>query len=88
MRIWGGLADMTPDMAPVIEGKMPIEGLYLNCGWGYFGFKSCAVTGKYLAEYASTGNCPEILKPFSLRRFKEHRLMGETEGAIDYGAWN
>jgi sarcosine oxidase, subunit beta len=88
MRHWGGLADMTPDMAPIIDGNDPIEGYYTDCGWGYFGFKSCTSTGKYLAQFMSTGECPEILKPFSVRRYERHRLMGEISGATSYGPWN
>lgn len=88
MRIWGGLADMTPDMAPIIDGNDPIEGFYMNCGWGYFGFKSCAATGKYLAAFIATGNCPEILQPFYLRRYEKHRLMGETAALVNYSPDN
>lgn len=88
MRHWAGLADMTPDMAPIMDGNDPIEGYYMDCGWGYFGFKSCAATGKYMARFLATGECPEILKPFTLRRFENKRLMGETAGAISYTAWN
>ena len=40
MRICSGLADMTPDMAPIMEGELGYDGLYLDAGWGYFGFKS------------------------------------------------
>jgi sarcosine oxidase subunit beta len=88
MRTWGGLADMTPDMAPIIEGHTPVEGYYLDCGWGYFGFKSSTVTGKYLAQFMASGECPEILRPFGLKRFEEHRLMGETAALVDYSANN
>lgn len=88
MRIWGGLADMTPDMAPIIDGNDPVKGYYMDCGWGYFGFKSAAVTGKYMAEYMATGEPPDILKPFTLRRFEEHRLMGEVATPITYSPWN
>lgn len=88
MRIWGGLADMTPDMAPIMDGNVPVEGYYMDCGWGYFGFKSSTVTGKYMAQYMATGECPEILKPFRLKRFEEHRLMGETAALVDYTANN
>jgi sarcosine oxidase subunit beta len=88
MRHWGGLADMTPDMAPIMDGNDPIEGCYLDCGWGYFGFKSCAATGKYMARFMAEGDCPEILKPFALRRFERHRLMGEVATPISYSAWN
>ncbi|MEK6193723.1 MAG: FAD-binding oxidoreductase, partial [Deltaproteobacteria bacterium] len=31
MRHWSGLADMTPDMAPIMDGNQPIEGYYMNC---------------------------------------------------------
>ncbi len=88
MRIWGGLADMTPDMAPIIDGNDPIEGYYMDCGWGYFGFKSGPITGKYLAEFMATGLCPEILKPFGLRRYQENRLLGEIATPVNYGPWN
>ena len=88
MRSWAGLADMTPDMAPIIDGNDPIEGYYLNCGWGYFGFKSCAVTGKYVAQFMATGECPDILKPFSLNRYKNHQLMGETAALVNYSPDN
>jgi sarcosine oxidase, subunit beta len=88
MRHWAGLADMTPDMAPIMDGNTPVEGYYLDCGWGYFGFKSCAVTGKYMAEYMATAECPDILKPFRLKRFEEHMLMGETAALVDYSPNN
>ena len=85
MRNWGGLADMTPDMAPIIDGNDPIEGYYLNCGWGYFGFKSGPVNGKYLARFIASRQCPPILKPFTMQRYKRHQLMGETASAVIYG---
>jgi len=88
MRIWGGLADMTPDMAPIMDGNHPVEGYFMDCGWGYFGFKSSTVTGKYMAQFLTTGECPEILKPFTLRRFEQHRLMGETAALVNYSPDN
>jgi sarcosine oxidase subunit beta len=88
MRTWAGLADMTPDMAPIMDGNDPVEGYYMDCGWGYFGFKSSTVTGKYMAEFMATGECPPILKPFGLRRFERHQLMGETAALMEYSANN
>jgi sarcosine oxidase subunit beta len=84
MRIWAGLADMTPDMAPIMDGNDQIEGYYMDCGWGYFGFKSSTVTGKYMAQFMATGEYPDILKPFTLRRYQRHRLMGETAALVTY----
>ncbi|MFO8089811.1 MAG: FAD-dependent oxidoreductase [Desulfatiglandaceae bacterium] len=88
MRHWAGLADMTPDMAPIMEGNDPVEGLYIDCGWGYFGFKSAPVTGKYMARYIAEQRRPEMLKPFSMKRFCENRLLGETANPPGYGPWN
>ena len=88
MRHWSGLADMTPDMAPVILGNDPVAGLYINAGWGYFGFKSGPITGRYLARFMARAECPEILKPFDLRRFEQNRLQGEIASPIQYGPWN
>jgi len=87
MRIWGGLTDMTPDMAPIISDS-PTEGYYMDCGWGYFGFKSGPITGRYMAEWMATRNRPEILESFSLRRFKEYNLQKETASTMYYTSWN
>jgi sarcosine oxidase subunit beta len=88
MRSWAGLADMTPDMAPIVDGHDQIKGYFMDCGWGYFGFKSSAVTGKYMAQYMATQECPDILKAFSLQRFGQHRLMGETAALVEYSPNN
>lgn len=88
MRIWAGLADMTPDMAPIMEGNLGYAGLYLDAGWGYFGFKSGPVAGKYMADYMATGERPEMLKAFQLKRFLEGRYSGETAAVMKYGHWD
>ncbi len=88
MRSWAGLADMTPDMAPIIDGNDHIQGYFMDCGWGYFGFKSGAVIGKYMAQFMATGSCPERLAPFNLRRYEDHKLMGEIANPVNYGPWN
>ena len=88
MRHWAGLADMTPDMAPIMDGNDHVKGYYMNLGWGYFGFKSCAVTGKYMAEFIAKGECPNMLKPFTLRRYERHNLMGETAATTSFGPNN
>ncbi len=88
MRSWGGLADMTPDMAPIIDGNDHIKGYYMDCGWGYFGFKSGPVTGRYMAQFMASGKCPAMLKPFTLRRYEDHHLMGEIASPVNYGPWD
>jgi sarcosine oxidase subunit beta len=63
MRIWGGLADMTPDMAPIMDGNDHVQGFFMDCGWGYFGFKSCSSVGKYMAQFIATGNARTCSNP-------------------------
>jgi sarcosine oxidase subunit beta len=87
MRIWGGLTDMTPDMAPIISDS-EVEGYYMDCGWGYFGFKSGPITGRYMAQWMATGRCPDLLRPFNLRRFREFDLQKETAATMYYTPWN
>jgi sarcosine oxidase, subunit beta len=84
MRTWGGLADMTPDMAPIMDGNNHYEGFFMDCGWGYFGFKSCSAVGKHMSAFMAKNECPDILKPFALKRYEEHRLMGETSVVVNY----
>lgn len=87
LRIWGGLTDMTPDMAPILSDSH-IQGYYMDCGWGYFGFKSGPITGRYMAQWMATGACPEILQPFHLNRFRQYDLQKETASTMYYTPWN
>ncbi len=77
MRQWTGLTDMTPDHAPIM-GPSPVEGFYLDVGWGYFGFKSAPMCGKLMAEYMATGRCPEMIASLGLERFETGRLVPEV----------
>jgi sarcosine oxidase subunit beta len=85
--MWGGLTDMTPDMAPIISDS-EVEGYYMDCGWGYFGFKSGPITGHYMARWIASGLCPELLAPFGLKRFRQYNLQKETAATMYYTPWN
>ncbi len=88
MRQWAGLTDMTPDMAPIMEGNYPVREYFMDIGWGYFGFKSGPIAGRYMARFMAHGERPALLKPFALDRFKCHRFLGETTRSVYYGPWN
>lgn len=75
-RQWAGITDMTPDYSPIM-GASPVENLWLDCGWGTWGFKATPVAGKRMAETIATGRVPAILKPFALARFGSFRLLNE-----------
>lgn len=80
-RQWAGLCDMTPDYSPIISPVEEVEGFYVNCGWGTYGFKAVPASGCNTAEMMATGKVPDRIKPFRYDRFRECRLLGEKAAA-------
>ncbi|RWD71270.1 FAD-dependent oxidoreductase [Mesorhizobium sp.] len=76
LRQWAGITDMTPDYSPIM-GASPLANLWLDCGWGTWGFKATPVAGKRMAQTIADGRVPDILKPFALERFETFRLLNE-----------
>jgi sarcosine oxidase, subunit beta len=83
VRQWAGLCDMTPDFSPVM-GVTPVEGFYVDVGWGTYGFKAGPVSGEAMAQLVASGKTPGLIAPFCLARFSEGRLVGE-KGAASVG---
>ncbi len=83
VRQWAGMADMTPDFAPIM-GKTPIEGFYLDAGWGTWGFKATPVSGKTMAETIAKNQAPKLIHSYRLSRFSDYELTGE-KGAASVG---
>ena len=82
-RQWAGMADMTPDFAPIM-GKTPIDGFYLDAGWGTWGFKATPVSGKTMSFTVAEDRNHELIRGFSLGRFANYELTGE-KGAASVG---
>ncbi len=80
-RQWAGLCDMTPDYSPIISPVDEIRNLYINCGWGTYGFKAAPGSGLNSAKMIATGQVPENIRPFHYNRFRENRLVGEKAAA-------
>ena len=80
LRQWAGLCDMTPDFSPIM-GPTPVEGFYLDVGWGTYGFKAGPVSGEAMAEAIATRATPEIIAAFGLDRFARGELVGEKGAA-------
>jgi sarcosine oxidase, subunit beta len=80
LRQWGGIVDVTPDRSPII-GKTPLDGLYVNCGWGTGGFKATPGSAHVFAHTLATGEPHPINAPFSLDRFRNGRLIDEAAAA-------
>jgi heterotetrameric sarcosine oxidase beta subunit len=76
LRSWGGLMDMSMDGSPIID-KTPIEGLYLNAGWCYGGFKATPASGWCFAHTIARNEPHALNAAFRLDRFATGRLIDE-----------
>ena len=79
LRQWGGIVDMTGDRSPILS-RTPVEGIYVNCGWGTGGFKTIPGSGWAMAELLAKGES-DLAGPFSLDRFSEGRMIDESVAA-------
>jgi sarcosine oxidase subunit beta len=80
LRAWAGIVDTCPDASPIV-GLTPVEGLFLNCGWGTGGFKATPASGWTLAWTLAHGEPHELNAPFSLDRFVTGALIDEHGAA-------
>lgn len=80
VRQWAGIADMTPDYAPIM-GLTPVAGFYLDAGWGTWGFKATPIAGKTMAYTLAHGRPHPMIESFSLDRFRTYTLTGEKGAA-------
>ncbi|HEY0798684.1 MAG TPA: FAD-dependent oxidoreductase [Candidatus Baltobacteraceae bacterium] len=83
LRQWAGLSDITPDFSPVM-GRTPIGNLYIDAGWGTWGFKATPICGWTMASCVATGTPPKLIDAFALDRFERFALVGER-GAASVG---
>ncbi|WP_017594271.1 sarcosine oxidase subunit beta family protein [Nocardiopsis potens] len=80
VRTWAGIVDVTPDASPVI-GPTPVEGVYLNCGWGTGGYKATPGAGQVFADTIARGRAHPLAEPFGLDRFGTGALVDEHGAA-------
>jgi methylglutamate dehydrogenase subunit A len=76
LRSWGGIMDMSMDGSPIID-KTHIEGLYLNCGWCYGGFKATPASGWCFAHTIAKNELNKLNAAFRLDRFKRGYAIDE-----------
>ena len=80
LRSWGGIVDVSPDASPII-GRLPVEGLYINGGWGTGGFKATPGAGYVFAHTIAQGEPHPLALPFALDRFTTGALVDEHAAA-------
>lgn len=76
LRSWGGIMDMSMDGSPIID-RTAVDGLYLNCGWCYGGFKATPASGFCFAHTIARDEPHELNAPFRLDRFATGHLIDE-----------
>ncbi len=79
LRSWGGIMDMTPDGSPIID-RTHVDGLFLNCGWCYGGFKAVPASGWATAHLIATGEPYPTAARYRLDRFATGRGLMDEEG--------
>ncbi|MDU8928933.1 sarcosine oxidase subunit beta family protein [Alisedimentitalea sp. MJ-SS2] len=79
LRQWGGIVDVTGDRSPIIS-KTPVDGVFINSGWGTGGFKSIPGSGWGMAELMAKGHS-SLTEEFGLNRFTEGRFVDESVAA-------
>ncbi|GAU81492.1 sarcosine oxidase subunit beta family protein [Bosea sp. BIWAKO-01] len=76
LRHWGGIMDMSMDGSPIID-HTPVQGLYLNAGWCYGGFKATPASGWCFAHLIARDEPHEVATAYRLDRFATGRLIDE-----------
>jgi sarcosine oxidase subunit beta len=76
LRHWGGIMDMSMDGSPIID-RTPADGLYLNAGWCYGGFKATPASGACFAHLMATGDPHPAAAAYRLDRFQSGRVIDE-----------
>jgi methylglutamate dehydrogenase subunit A len=77
LRHWGGVMDMTLDASPIID-RTPVDGLYLNGGWCYGGFKATPASGWCFAHTIAEDRPHPLNAGYSLDRFRTGRTLDEA----------
>ena len=76
LRHWAGLNDMSMDGSPIID-RAGIDGLYVNAGWCYGGFKATPGSGLAFAHLIATDQHHPAASGLRLDRFRRGRLVDE-----------
>src|SRR3954454_1242437 len=77
LRSWGGIMDMSMDGSPIID-RTPVDGLFLNGGWCYGGFKATPASGWCFAHTIATGQPHHLNSEMRLDRFMTGAVLDEN----------
>ncbi|MBT5414361.1 MAG: sarcosine oxidase subunit beta family protein [Rhodospirillaceae bacterium] len=86
LRKWGGVLDVSRDVSPIM-GRTPVEGMYVNCGWGTGGFKSIPGSGWAFSHMIAQDRPHDLMLPFGLDRFAAGALIDEHAASGSFEAF-
>jgi sarcosine oxidase subunit beta len=78
LRQWAGCYDLTPDANPIVGEVDGVERFYQASGFMGHGFMMAPIVGKRMAEQIVKGKDEPLFAPWTLRRFKEGKLLSES----------
>jgi heterotetrameric sarcosine oxidase beta subunit len=76
LRHWGGVVDMSMDGSPIID-RTSVDGLYLNAGWCYGGFKATPASGRCFAHLIARNEPHPAAAAYRLDRFAYGAMIDE-----------
>ena len=76
LRHWGGIMDMSMDGSPIID-RTEVDGLYLNAGWCYGGFKATPASGFCFAHLLAKDESHPDAAALRLDRFVRGAVIDE-----------
>jgi sarcosine oxidase subunit beta len=79
LRSWGGIMDMTPDGSFIID-RTEVDGLYMDCGWCYGGFKAVPASGWCMAHLMAEDRPHEVAERHTFARFRTGDGLMDEEG--------
>ena len=77
LRQWAGIVDVVHDSTAIVD-KTPVDGMYINCGWGTGGFKAIPGGGYAFAHTIANDDPHPLVKPFGFHRFESGALIDEA----------
>jgi sarcosine oxidase subunit beta len=78
LRQWAGCYDITPDANPIVGPVDGVDDFYQASGFMGHGFMMAPVVGQRLASALAGGPADPTFERWSLRRFKEGKLLSEA----------
>jgi sarcosine oxidase subunit beta len=78
LRQWAGCYDLTPDANPIVGPVDEVDEFHQASGFMGHGFMMAPIVGKLMAQRLAEGSEVAMFDRWSLRRFKEGKLLSEA----------